>query len=271
MRSSVTARVLRSLSLRWKTDLILGTFINYVRERSDLPPQLLFAFVRFVFEPPTPPPRLRTLFFSFPATCFWERSFFLSLRKAAALGFSCLLLGLKVEGRVSSWDEVSREFSARPRRVLEDLTHFPARQKCLLRSLVFTHLFPICFETISATNVSTWGKQIWIDLCLLGTAVTTVCLYFVRFGVLWWILFVLLGFFINGCDGYTLSDSLYHHINQIRLVDGNGDLKCYRRDDESDDFFGVGVSMGLMGVIYEVFSVAFVKWQWSWQCREQCR
>ncbi|MFT4537239.1 MAG: hypothetical protein ACI9P5_004620 [Saprospiraceae bacterium] len=61
------------------------------------------------------------------------------------------------------------------------------------------------------------------------------------------------GFISTGSSGATLSHSFDDTILSIKLVDGQGDIQEFKKTDNPDDtFFGIGSSVGLMGVIYEV-------------------
>ncbi len=61
------------------------------------------------------------------------------------------------------------------------------------------------------------------------------------------------GFISTGSSGGSMLHSFDECIVSIRLVDGTGKLREFKRSDNPDDpFFGVVVSMGLMGVITSV-------------------
>lgn len=61
------------------------------------------------------------------------------------------------------------------------------------------------------------------------------------------------GFISTGSSGPSLQHSFDDCICSISLVDGTGSIKTFDRSGKLDDeFYGIGSSMGLMGVIYEV-------------------
>lgn len=61
----------------------------------------------------------------------------------------------------------------------------------------------------------------------------------------------LAGFTAMGCAGGSLKHDLDSHIIGIEMVDGNGNLQTYFRDDPApnDAFYAAGVSMGLFGIV----------------------
>ena len=61
------------------------------------------------------------------------------------------------------------------------------------------------------------------------------------------------GYISTGSSGPTMRHSFDDSIIAIKLVDGTGHVKKFLKSDNPDDeFFGIGSSVGLMGVIYEV-------------------
>ncbi len=63
------------------------------------------------------------------------------------------------------------------------------------------------------------------------------------------------GYISTASSGGSVTHSFLDALMAIRIVDGKGDTHIFCRpesDDHNDPFFAVGVSMGLMGVIYEV-------------------
>lgn len=62
------------------------------------------------------------------------------------------------------------------------------------------------------------------------------------------------GFLSTGSSGGTTAHSFYDAIVSVRLIDGNGDVKIFKRplpDNADDPFYGVVLSLGLMGIITE--------------------
>ena len=60
-------------------------------------------------------------------------------------------------------------------------------------------------------------------------------------------------FLSTGSSGGSLSHAVNAQLNAIRLVDGSGTMREFRRSDDPDDpFFAAGVSMGLLGIITSV-------------------
>ncbi|MBA3868067.1 MAG: FAD-binding protein [Anaerolineae bacterium] len=61
------------------------------------------------------------------------------------------------------------------------------------------------------------------------------------------------GFMLSGSSGGSLSDSVAWQIVAIRAVDGLGNIHDFRKtDDLNNPFYGMGVSMGLLGIITSV-------------------
>jgi D-arabinono-1,4-lactone oxidase len=55
------------------------------------------------------------------------------------------------------------------------------------------------------------------------------------------------GFLLTGSSGGSVTHGLHDFIEAIELIDGQGQLITLTKDD--DDFYGVAVSMGLMGIV----------------------
>lgn len=61
------------------------------------------------------------------------------------------------------------------------------------------------------------------------------------------------GFISTGSSGGTMQHSFDEYILSIRLIDGTGKLQVFNRSDNPDDpFYGIPVSMGLLGIITQV-------------------
>lgn len=61
------------------------------------------------------------------------------------------------------------------------------------------------------------------------------------------------GFMVTGASGGTMQHSFEECILAIRIIDGNGNVQTFTRSNDPDDiFFGVGVSLGLLGIITEI-------------------
>lgn len=61
------------------------------------------------------------------------------------------------------------------------------------------------------------------------------------------------GYIATGSEGGSVSTSFSEQVMAIRLVDGTGQIKTFRRsDDLNDPFYAVGVSMGLLGIVVSV-------------------
>jgi hypothetical protein len=64
------------------------------------------------------------------------------------------------------------------------------------------------------------------------------------------------GFLSTGSAGGSLSHSIYDSVIALKLVDGKGTLRTFRRDaggaESGNPFFGAVIAMGLLGVITEV-------------------
>ena len=61
------------------------------------------------------------------------------------------------------------------------------------------------------------------------------------------------GYISTGCSGGTLKHSFFEYILSIRLIDGTGKVQVFEKSANPDDpFFGVGVSLGLLGIITQV-------------------
>jgi FAD/FMN-containing dehydrogenase len=63
------------------------------------------------------------------------------------------------------------------------------------------------------------------------------------------------GYMSTSSSGGTMSHSFLDAVMSIRLIDGTGTLRVFNRpipDNPDDDFYAVGVSLGLLGIITEV-------------------
>lgn len=61
------------------------------------------------------------------------------------------------------------------------------------------------------------------------------------------------GYISTGSSGGTLKHSFHEFILSIRIIDGTGQVQVFEKSENPDDaFFGVGVSLGLMGIITQL-------------------
>ncbi len=61
------------------------------------------------------------------------------------------------------------------------------------------------------------------------------------------------GYISTGCSAGSIQHSFDECILAIRMIDGNGQIKTFTKSDNLDDaFYGVVVSMGLLGIITQV-------------------